>query len=127
MGGVGSVGPPTSGAGRIGRAIALVVVALMAAFIVGIGPVMTWSDAVTLPKIHERVTNDTSAAITWKCWGGDVTMKHGETASLSFATQPEDIGGCDYAGDVEMCVNEFFPASGQHVTASYAIREWACK
>lgn len=102
-----------------------IVVGVAVLFVVS-GVWQPWWDSITMPGVNETITNDTNHTITWKCGTGDRTMRPGETQTLRFALQPEDSSGCDYANDVEMCVNEFRPSPHQHLNASDIIREWAC-
>lgn len=106
--------------------IAFGCVAAIAALVAISGSLQPWWDDVMGQGIDETITNDTGHAITWKCTEGNRTMQPGETEMLSFIASPEDFDGCNYADHTQMCLNEYQPDPGQHVTASYAIKEWAC-
>ncbi|WP_434317423.1 hypothetical protein [Leifsonia sp. P73] len=106
-----------------GGSIVLALVVLVVLALIG----RPWIESMTIRGLNLTVTNDTHHAITWKCGTGDRSMQPGETDVLRFAIQPEDTSGCDYANNVEMCVNEYKPNPAMPVTASYAINEWACK
>ncbi|KQR53929.1 hypothetical protein ASF88_03555 [Leifsonia sp. Leaf336] len=104
----------------------MIVVAMILVVVLGL-ILQPWWEGFTIKGLNLTVTNDTHHAITWKCGTGDRVMQPGATDVLRFAIQPEDTSGCDYANGVEMCLNEFKPYPSGHVTASYAISQWACK
>ncbi len=105
----------------------LAVLGLAAAVIVVVfwGSLRSLWDGATGQGIDETITNDTGHAITWKCTTGNRTMRPGETETLGFISSPEG-DGCNYADSTQMCLNEYQPEPRQYVTASYAIKEWAC-
>ena len=112
---------------RRNRVLVIVGIVIGAAAVVAVAStVQPWWDSAIGQGLDETITNDSGHAITWRCGDGTQVQQPGETEMLSFAISPEDFDGCNYADDIQMCLNEFQPEPGQHVTASYAIKEWAC-